>query len=141
VFLAYKFQYNAHVPSSRYDGAVFPITTDKEQLGEQMANNASFWLFEPKEEERLRVLTNLLLPWSHNAVMQPLHVAYNSQIDKTVVCCTPCDMDFRDWVSNQVQVPIDGFISDDAKDVIRYDSYAFTIFYAVVNIGSELMLQ
>jgi hypothetical protein len=50
-------------------------------------------------------------------------------------------MDFRDWVSNQVQVPIDGFISDDAKDVIRYDSYAFTIFYAVVNIGSELMLQ
>lgn len=60
-----------------------------------------------------------LLPLESTALLKPSFAAYNSHIDRAILCCTPCTSNLTSWIAKQVQIPSDSYLQEDSKNMIR----------------------
>ncbi|KAK3130371.1 hypothetical protein QOZ80_6BG0492660 [Eleusine coracana subsp. coracana] len=113
----YQFSYEAS--SIWHKGTIFPLTDSKSPFDKRRERRVSFCIYDAKEERRMRDLVIQLFPIEDNALLKPTFAAYNSMIEKTVLCCQPFSEYFSSWISRQERVPVDGYLRDQAKQLIR----------------------
>lgn len=80
----------------------------------------SIWTFPAEKEKELKEMILDLLPLESTALLKPSFAAYNSHIDRAILCCTPCTSNLTSWIAKQVQIPSDSYLQEDSKNMIRY---------------------
>ncbi|EEE53286.1 hypothetical protein OsJ_36244 [Oryza sativa Japonica Group] len=79
----------------------------------------SIWTFPAEKEKELKEMILDLLPLESTALLKPSFAAYNSHIDRAILCCTPCTSNMTSWIAKQVQIPSDSYLQEDSKNMIR----------------------
>lgn len=120
----YRFSYNG-VDERWHEGQVLPIFENQESFDEVKGSPMSFWTVEVKKENEMKEMTSSLLQLSHDAFMQPLFCVHNPQINKIIMACGPGTSDFNKWIAKQVPIPLEGYISEQGKNMIRYGNLVY----------------
>lgn len=115
----YSFSYEGK-DDTWYKGEIFPVTSLKTPLEKGKGIRVSIWTFPAEKEKELKEMILDLLPLESTALLKPSFAAYNSHIDRAILCCTPCTSNLTSWIAKQVQIPSDSYLQEDSKNMIRY---------------------
>uniref|UniRef100_A0A0E0BT86 Uncharacterized protein n=1 Tax=Oryza glumipatula TaxID=40148 RepID=A0A0E0BT86_9ORYZ len=114
----YSFSYEGK-DDTWYKGEIFPVTSLKTPLEKGKGIRVSIWTFPAEKEKELKEMILDLLPLESTALLKPSFAAYNSHIDRAILCCTPCTSNMTSWIAKQVQIPSDSYLQEDSKNMIR----------------------